>query len=237
MSGIHESEAQREIYGYAYLYTHTHKQKTWTPNETTWEYPLQAISNLLMRLAPLHDGLHSAEGNRLACVRPANSNGFGLKPPRLAFAVCPGYLRVRSQQLLWQVVCMNFLHQREAWGRVGLTGLDSRLVVAYRADWSQPAEKRKQQQKNSSTYTLTHFNPNKREEEGGDVPWRKSISASAWSVVLVKRKEAWEPNKTQNEEWLKHAAACWHVYLSLRASLNDTREWDIQPKIFCLFHS
>lgn len=61
--------------------THTHKQKTWPPNETTWEYPLQAISYLLMRLAQLHDGLHSAEWNHLARVLPANSNGFGLQPP------------------------------------------------------------------------------------------------------------------------------------------------------------
>lgn len=62
----------------------------------------------------------------MACVVAANGNGFGLYLLHFGVCdVCPGHLQAWTN-CAWQVE-IHFLHQREMWRRVSITGLYSHL--------------------------------------------------------------------------------------------------------------
>lgn len=93
--------------------------------DISWESPLPAIFCLLIGLAQNH----ILQSNHLACFMGANSNGFGLYLLYLAFVM---WVRAISKPgptacNAWQVLCINFLHQREVWRSVSITGLYSHI--------------------------------------------------------------------------------------------------------------
>lgn len=84
----------------------------WVGIHIIWESPLLAI--------------FLQKSNHMACVVAANGNGFGLYLLHFGVCdVCPGHLQTWTN-CAWKVE-INFLHQREMWRRVSITGLYSHL--------------------------------------------------------------------------------------------------------------